>query len=357
MVRQVSALRGLAYAALALVAVVILQPLTAAQANPIIRVNVDGQPSEFVIRKSHGSTSFNFTVTFSCQTSPGTYGACPDNVGNTEVLVTFEETERDSYPDGWEVTMDLSEARPRARESVVRTVQVRLLEDEPERDHFDIGLRVTAQPVTNPTLDPLLGNQLGQSSQATDTVEASKVLNFGEQLSAWARNYMWPLLGAAVILLVAGVVLVERKRGALSLASDAPTQSIQAGRGTSFPIRIVNESRNDDRVSLSVANLPPDWTAIVPLTDLDLRGGERTQMWITLRSPPEALPGQSLTFAMRARSARGQRASDLPLNVTVVGGPARNEVDVPPPPPPPVMEFGGETVEAEPARPRRRRHD
>jgi hypothetical protein len=354
-VRRLPAFRGLAYAALALVAVSLLVPLAAAQTTPqIVQVVVTGAPDEFTIRKSHGSAAFRFNISFMCQ-SGGSFGPCTGQPGETDVQVSALET-KTPYPDGWEVKVDLSQVKKvKARQSIAVPVTVRLLDDEPREDRFSIGLSVTAQPVTNTNIDPLLGSQLGQSSTASDSVGVDKILNFGEQLTSWARAYMWPLLGAAVILLVAGVVLVERKRGSLDLASDAPSQSIAAGRGTSFPIRLANEAKNDDRVNLGVVNLPPDWTAIVPLSELELRGGERTQMWITLRAPPEAVPGQSLTFGLRARSTRSSRSADLPLHVTVVaGGSTAPPAEIVAPPPPPPIEFEEETVEAQP-RARRRR--
>jgi len=352
-VRPSPAFRGLAYAALTLVAFTFLEPLTWAQgAPPLVQVSVQGEPSHFTIRKSHGSATLYFNVSFACQSGQG-YGACSGQAGETDVLVTLQHA-RD-FPPGWEVkyTPDESSKRVKAKEAIPVTVTVRLLDDEPQEDRFPVDLSATAQPVTNSQLDPLLGSQLGQSSSDSDTIEMDKILNTGEQLTSWARAYMWPLLGAAVILLVAGVVLVERKKGALNLASDAPSQSVVAGRGTSFPVRVANDSKHDDRVSLSVGNLPPEWTAIMPLSELDLRPGERTQMWITLRAPSEAIPGQSVSFALRARSSRGQRATDLPLHVTVVAGGSQPSVEVTTPPPPPPIEFSQETVEAPPTRRRR----
>lgn len=352
--------RVAAVAGLVALASIIVPLLAAAQApGPILQVKVAADPAADTVRKSHGSVTFQFTVSFTCNG-----GTCTGNqFGEQNVQVSVTETKTSSYPAGWEVKVDSpSTFMMKAKETHVIPVIVHLLDDNPDKSHFPIGLDVKAQPqpTGNTLLDPLVQQQLQQSSAAGATVNVDKILTTGEQITSWARSYRWPLLGAAAVLLVAGVVLVERKRTVvhgLALSSETPVQSVAAGRGASFPVFVANDSKGDDRVALTVAGLPHEWSHILPLSELDLRPGERTQMWLTVRAPGSAWAGQSYEFRLHARSLRTNREAELPLQVSVVEAADRpTEAAVPPPPPPPPpIEFEADAPADRPARARPKR--
>lgn len=349
-VRPGSRLALSAAIALPLLLSMLLVPAAEAQARPLIQIQVSGAPSDFTIRKSHGTTDYVFTISFTCL-SGQEYGPCTSHqLAETDVQVTPVLTPEEP-PTGWEVKADTAAFRMKAKESRTILVTVRLLDDEPEKPGFGIGLSARGQPITNPTIDPLLGGTLAQATSDSDQVSVEKVLNWGESLSSLARRFMWPLLFAAAILLVTGVVLVERKRGSLDVSCDNPRQSISPGRGASFPVTLRNEAKTDDRVHLALTELPPGWTAIVPLNEIELRGGERTQMWVTVRAPPDATPDATVGFKLRARSLRGQRSSEVDLGVTVVGDSRPQDVeDVVAPPPPPPIDYSTDAPATEPYR-------
>jgi hypothetical protein len=353
-VRTLTVRGGIPACLVVILALVALAPTAEAQTRPAIQVNVAAAPSSDIVRQSGGELTFTFTVSFRCLGTGAEYGACTGQLGDQTMHVTFEE-DRAPYPKGWRVQMDTRAVILKARETHQVVAKVKLLQDEPERDRFAIGLVARAQPMSGSPLDPILGGQLGQSSTHGTSVQADKILNFGEQLTSYARQFMWPLLGAAVLLLVAGAVLVERRRGALGLESSAPSQAVVAGRGASFPIEVHNGTKADDRVQLSLVGLPPDWHAVVPLNEIDLRADERTRMWVTVRAPPDAVSGQVVNFALRARPMRsGHRDAELPLQATLTG----HFAPVPTPPPVPPVDMEADAPAAAPVpqpRPRRRR--
>ncbi len=292
----------------------------AQSAPPVVQVRIDGKSSggkdEEIIRTSGGSAKFTFTVSFVCQ-SGGEYGPCSGSqVGETDVEVEVESAS--TYPSGWSVSGDSGSFKMKAKETKSLTVTVKLTSDDPSKDKVVVELKATAQPVVNAPI-PGLPPQLGQASTATDDVTAQKIFTVAEEITYQARRFMWPLLGAAAVLLVAGVVLVEKRRGAgLKLSSTTPSQMIQPGRSASYPVRIQNDARDSDRVQLVTGELPPAWSIVVPLAELDLRGGEGTQLWVTVRAPGDASPGQSLSVDVRARSSVSpRRDSVLSLGVRV----------------------------------------
>lgn len=318
---QRAALRGLLLALLLLFMTPFLAIPSASQASQaVIQVRLTASPTEFVIRKSQGDTDFVFTVSFQCKSGTDTYAACTGQVGEQDVQVTFTPTGA-PYPDGWLVSGDKPEPTGvKAKGTFSFTVNVKLADDEPAEDVFNVVMQARAKPVTSAPID--LSEPLGQESTASATVDVEKRLTFAEEVTGFARDYMWQFLGAAAVLLLSGVVMVERKRGqGLALSTDSPLQLIRPGHGASYPIRIRNDARSEDRVQLSASDLPPGWTAVLPLTELDLRGGESTQLWVTLKAPSDASPGQDFAVDFKARSsASPRRDAAVPLRVQVSDG-------------------------------------
>lgn len=297
--------------------------------SPVIKVQLEAKDDlgrkSTVIRQSAGSAHFNFTISFQClsgTTSGGEpeYGVCSGQFGDQEVLVTLQETNR-PYPDGWQVQIGAKEHRMMAKETRTVGVGVQLLRDEPERDRFSIGLAATAQPIVQPPLNTLVDN-LDQQSQDSDRVNIDKQITFAETLSAYIREFQWPLLAGAAVLILAGVILVDRKRRrpSLEFSSAQPTQSVEPGKSASFPVRLKNAGRHGDRIRVLVLDEPQDWNTILPLHELDLRPGEDTQFWVTVRAPANAQAGQVVAIRLEARSTQnGGGESTLNLQVTVSG--------------------------------------
>lgn len=340
---------------------VLIPPLLEAQANPpaLFAIQITGEPGSYTIRKDLGSTEFLFTVSFRCYTAQGAYGSCEGTpFADNDIDVAIEETSAGRYPGGWSVDVGETAFTLKAKEQKTIPVTVRLLNNNPEEPGFSIELTATSRPVApNGALDPLLNEQLEQQTTAASSVKVDARLTFGEEVTAFTRSYMWWLLGASVVLLVGAVVLVQRKRGSIELASASPVQDVAPGRGASFPVEVINDSKERDRIHLGVSDLPSEWTAVVPLSEIDLAPNERTQLWITVRAPARATAGQVVNFEVHASSVTHvNREARLPLQATVSGAPPSPPVDVPTPPPledvPPVLDLE-EDVEAysPPARP------
>jgi uncharacterized membrane protein len=146
------------------------------------------------------------------------------------------------------------------------------------------------------------------------------------------------------------------------LECDQPGQEVLPGRGASFPVRVANESPDDDRIHFTHSTLPAGWAVLLPAETLEVDAGESDTLWVTVKAPPTARAGERVTFELYANSRKhpGQE-SQTKLEATVVdsfGSPLLEE-PVMPSGPPPFEERRGpspeiEIHEPEPFRPARR---
>jgi uncharacterized membrane protein len=132
---------------------------------------------------------------------------------------------------------------------------------------------------------------------------------------------IWIALGA-VGLLLATAVLARRKPGAaIAMECREPSKEVQAGRGTSFPVRIANEGRARDLVGLTTSPVPRGWDTFLPVVDVPLEPGEEQTVWISVKSPEDARPGDHIAVKVFARSsAAGGEQASIDLLTTVRGG-------------------------------------
>ena len=277
------------------------------------RVNLAIADAKVTIEEVSGSKEVEAVISMSCLEDADSYGPCTGPLATTPIDV---ELIVEAPPAGWSTNPSTSSFRMPANEERRTRITIKLLQDEPDADSFGMRVRATATPD-----HPLPA--FSQPSQASDVVTVEKKLTVAQKVVNFTGAYAPWLLGAAGLAIVGIVLLARKKKGRLLLMSDAPQQTVLPGRGASFPVRIENEARDPDRVRLGVGQLPQGWAAIIPLDEIDLRPNEQTQLWVTVRCPPRALPGDVVNFDLRASSLGGsQREARVPLRVEVSGGSA-----------------------------------
>lgn len=186
-----------------------------------------------------------------------------------------------------------------AGESADFTVQICPLEGVEDGD--TTGLTITAV-VQSDVSNPPAQDELRFTITATDDSL------FGLEVP---NSALWIAL-AGVAALVA-LVLLTRSRAAGGVAISCPeaSKTVAPGRGTSFPIRIRNDGRGKDVVSLSTTPVPPGWDTFLPLVDIPLEPREEQTVWLSVKSPDDAESGDHLVVKVTARSssAAGEQAT------------------------------------------------
>lgn len=143
-------------------------------------------------------------------------------------------------------------------------------------------------------------------------------------------GYLYLTAAAAAAILV--IILLTRRRSAPSISVNCPEpqKQVKAGRGTSFPVRISNDGRDKDVVSLSTSPVPRGWDTFLPLSDVPLEPREEQTVWLSVKSPDNAEPGDQIVVQVTARSANAGEARAVIDTVTTV-----SEGDGAPPKAPP----------------------
>ncbi|HEX9816371.1 MAG TPA: hypothetical protein VGB18_05280, partial [Candidatus Thermoplasmatota archaeon] len=168
-------------------------------------------------------------------------------------------------------------------------------------------------------LDPLTGAVSGDQ-ESTDQADATvrRQLEPAEALTSFVFQNVWLLAAAAAaILIIVGVMLRGRRKSGVAIATDSPMQEVVPGRGASFPVVITNLGTAKETVVLGTSDVPPGWSAILPVERLELRGNESTTIWLTLKSPANARPGESIQVAFIATGTDGT-ATEVRLEAAVV---------------------------------------
>lgn len=161
------------------------------------------------------------------------------------------------------------------------------------------------------------GGGTGGTDGGTGTGDASAGAPFGEAGA----------LGLGLLGLVAATVLLvwalRARAGGVALACEAPRQTTTAGRGTNFPLRVENRGRKPLTAELRTRDVPDGWVAFVPLPEVRLKPRQSRDLWVTLKAPADARPGQAADVTVRAeaREAPG-RASEVRMRADVVGADA-----------------------------------
>lgn len=115
-----------------------------------------------------------------------------------------------------------------------------------------------------------------------------------------------PAVLAGLVGLVAAALLLAffliGKMGGLEMVCDQARRTTRPGQGTNFPLRIENRGRHPVKAALTAHGVPDDWVAFLPLPTLTLEGRSAKDLWITLKAPADAAPGDAADVTVRAES-------------------------------------------------------
>jgi hypothetical protein len=127
-------------------------------------------------------------------------------------------------------------------------------------------------------------------------------------------------LGFPAELLIAGVLLIavavaipfavrKRKPAGATLATPEPMKRVKPGRGTSFPLEFGNPGAEPVRLALALSAMPHGWSAMLPMPEIQLAAREKRALWVMVRSPAEARPGDAAEFLLTATDPQGRERS------------------------------------------------
>lgn len=106
-----------------------------------------------------------------------------------------------------------------------------------------------------------------------------------------------------VAVAVALAVLLRKRRPALGADCPEPLKMLRAGRGTSFPIDIRNPGGDAVTAQFEVGPVPEGWSAFMPLPEVQLAPKESRSLWLMVRAPASAAPGETADVEVRLRDA------------------------------------------------------
>ena len=293
-----------------------LVPLGGAQANTrIFQVAGTITPASPTITERFGSVEMTLNITI----TETTENLLADQA---TIGITITRDRPQPAPNGWAVSEidEPSFTLAAGQRSATKTFTVSLTSEDPDPRPVQLQYTIRAQPVfpTSP-LDPLSGQVSGnQESSAQASATVKRELEAAEALTSFVFQNAWLLAAAAAaILIIVGVLLRGRRKSGVSIATDSPMQEVVPGRGASFPVVITNLGANKETVVLGTSDVPQGWSAILPVERLELRGNESTTIWLTLKSPANARPGESIQVAFIATGTDGA-ATEVRLEAAVV---------------------------------------
>ncbi len=104
--------------------------------------------------------------------------------------------------------------------------------------------------------------------------------------------WAWIVFGVIVAAAVVGVPVAYQQRGArVSASVEESEKDVIAGRGTSFPVTLKNQSNDPVPVRLEITDVQEGWSALTTLPDLELAAKETRTVYMMVRAPPDAKPG------------------------------------------------------------------
>lgn len=116
-----------------------------------------------------------------------------------------------------------------------------------------------------------------------------------------------PYLLAGVVLVGAAVavplLLRSRKPRRATATCPEPMKPVKPGKGASFPIEVVNPSDLARKLHLEVGAVPEGWSAFLPLPEVQLAPRESRSLWLMVRAPPDAKPGEAADVEITAMDA------------------------------------------------------
>lgn len=183
--------------------------------------------------------------------------------------------------------------------------------------------------VTGACAAPIPGVDCPQSACVTNEAAASQRIRYeapepGLQIPFLAGLDLRPEVVIALLVLLgilASIPLLLRKRPrALSADCAEPLKTLKPGKGASFPIAVTNPSPDAIRADLEVGAVPEGWTAFLPLPDLQLAPRESRNLFLMVRAPDDAAPGETVDVEVTVRNAaRPDRPSLLRVRAEVEG--------------------------------------
>ncbi len=215
-----------------------------------------------------------------------------------------------SAPAGWSTGDTPSNVELRRGEST--NVDVRLCAgvDAPKEEPARVTLTALLQPASSPVDD-----DQEDTVSLSASVEDDDFFGIPWDFPPWV---LWVVLGAVGVTLAAILVSRRPTSAGVFLECGESSKEVAPGRGTSFPVRIRNDGRSKDLVSLTTSPVPQGWDTFLPIVDVPLEAGDEQTIWISVKSPDDARDGDHVVVKVFARSssAVGDQAS-LDLLVTV----------------------------------------
>lgn len=118
--------------------------------------------------------------------------------------------------------------------------------------------------------------------------------------------WAWILFGLLVLGTVVAIpALYSGRRTAIEAFCEEPERTVVAGRGTSFPVVLRNKAKRSVHVGLEVTDVQEGWSALVTLPDLELGAKESRTIYMMVRAPAEARPGDLCVAKLVARPEGG----------------------------------------------------
>jgi uncharacterized protein (DUF58 family) len=120
--------------------------------------------------------------------------------------------------------------------------------------------------------------------------------------------WAWIIFSTLVAGTVVGVpVYYQRRSPSLDVECDESEGEVQPGRGTSYPIRLTNDSSENLDVKLQVTDVQQNWSALTTLPELELGPEESRTVYMMVRAPEEAKPGDLCVAKLGVTPAGGSR--------------------------------------------------
>lgn len=185
----------------------------------------------------------------------------------------------------------------------------------------DAELEVQIQNVECTT--PLgVGSQSGSNSDpVTLSLSHAPIPTTGDAGDDEGLSSAWWVFGAIVVGTAVAVPVVYSRRGPkLDVECEDAEGEVVAGRGTSFPVRLANKSKEPVHVNLEVAGVQEGWSALTTLPELELAGKESRTIYMMVRAPPAAKNGD-LCVAKLAVTPEGGSTKTV-KTLTRVGKPS-----------------------------------
>lgn len=306
--------------------VLLSAPALAQAQGPFFRIQAEDADGKTITRDL-GSEQLHFNVSV----NPSTDSALSERF-SIRLDVTMEPA---SLPNGFGAILSAPELESNACPSERHSCSV--VVEPSTRVHFVVtvtntvtdpdapGVEITLKYKSTPSFsgsppDPITAALIPAMSQTHEAQAKGSVglkLDASEQVVSLVRRYPLIVLAAAGGMLALGVVLVRKRKGGLRVETEAPIQEVLPGRGASFPVLVTNEGGQKASLGLTTSEVPPGWSAILPVDRIELGPNESTTIWLTLKAPAVAHPGEHIQVSFVATSPDGTSAESLVEAVVV----------------------------------------